>query len=55
METEQVALQSEEEAKYIPNIEGQNIVFKPNPGPQTLFLAAPEREVLYGGAAGGRG
>jgi hypothetical protein len=31
----------------------QNIVFSPNPGPQTLFLAAPEREVLYGGAAGG--
>ena len=31
----------------------ENIVFKPNPGPQTAFLAAPEREVLYGGAAGG--
>lgn len=29
------------------------IIFKPNPGPQTEFLAAPEREVLYGGAAGG--
>ena len=28
-------------------------IFKPNPGPQTLFLSAPEREVLYGGAAGG--
>jgi len=28
---------------------GFNIVFKPNPGPQTEFLAAPEREVLYGG------
>lgn len=25
----------------------------PNPGPQTEFLAAPEFEVLYGGAAGG--
>lgn len=33
----------------------QNVIFKPNPGPQTTFLAAPEREVLYGGAAGGRG
>lgn len=29
------------------------IAFKPNPGPQTLFLSADEREVLYGGAAGG--
>jgi hypothetical protein len=28
-------------------------VFKPNPGPQTNFLSASEREVLYGGAAGG--
>ena len=34
-------------------IEEQNIIFKPNPGPQTAFLAAPEREVLYGGSAGG--
>lgn len=31
----------------------QEIVFRPNPGPQTEFLAAPEQEVLYGGAAGG--
>ena len=31
----------------------QNVVFKPNPGPQTTFFAAAEREVLYGGAAGG--
>lgn len=29
------------------------MIFKPNPGPQTEFLAAPEREVLYGGSAGG--
>ena len=28
------------------------IVFAPNAGPQTEFLAAPEREVLYGGSAG---
>ena len=28
-------------------------MFKPNPGPQTEFLAASEREVLYGGSAGG--
>jgi len=30
-----------------------NIVFRPNDGPQTDFLAAPEIDVLYGGAAGG--
>lgn len=28
-------------------------IFKPNPGPQTQFLASSEQEVLYGGAAGG--
>ena len=31
----------------------QEVVFAPNAGPQTEFLAASEREVLYGGAAGG--
>jgi hypothetical protein len=31
----------------------ESIVFKPNTGPQTDFLAAPEQDVLYGGAAGG--
>jgi len=30
-----------------------NIMFQANEGPQTDFLAAPERDVLYGGAAGG--
>ena len=30
----------------------REIVFQPNPGPQTDFLAASEREVLYGGSAG---
>jgi len=33
--------------------EHANVLFKPNPGPQTEFLAASEREVLYGGSAGG--
>ena len=32
----------------------QEVIFKPNPGPQTEFLAASEREVLYGGSAGGK-
>jgi len=31
----------------------QDIIFKPNPGPQTDFLASTEQEVLYGGSAGG--
>ena len=31
----------------------ENVIFKANEGPQTDFLAAPERDVLYGGAAGG--
>ena len=31
----------------------QNIIFQPNPGPQTDFLSSSEQEVLYGGAAGG--
>ena len=33
--------------------EHANVLFKPNDGPQTDFLAASEREVLYGGSAGG--
>lgn len=31
----------------------QSVIFSPNEGPQTDFLAAPETDVLYGGAAGG--
>lgn len=34
-------------------IPDDNITFQASPGPQTQFLAAPEREVLYGGAKGG--
>lgn len=42
------AMKTEEEAE-----KAKEVIFKPNPGPQTDFLAATEREVLYGGAAGG--
>ena len=35
------------------NFQPQDVIFEPLPGPQTEFLAAPEREVLFGGAAGG--
>tara|TARA_B100000287_G_scaffold435493_1_gene504103 strand:+ start:4848 stop:6530 length:1683 start_codon:yes stop_codon:yes gene_type:complete len=31
----------------------ENVIFSPNDGPQTDFLAASETDVLYGGAAGG--
>ena len=31
----------------------ENVIFRPNEGPQTDFLAAPETDVVYGGAAGG--
>ena len=34
-------------------VDGSPIIFKPNPGPQEEFLSAGERDVLYGGAAGG--
>lgn len=33
--------------------DNREVAFKPNPGPQTDFLAANEREVFYGGARGG--
>lgn len=32
---------------------GSYVAFMPNEGPQKDFLAAPEKDVLYGGAAGG--
>ena len=35
------------------HINQQEVIFKPNEGPQTQFLAASEREVFYGGARGG--
>ena len=41
---------TEKQDKKAPN---SNVVFEPNVGPQYSFLAAPEKEVLYGGAAGG--
>ena len=33
--------------------EAQRVIFQPNKGPQTEFLSSNEREVLYGGSAGG--
>jgi len=31
----------------------EDVIFEPNPGPQTSFLSSTEQEVLYGGSAGG--
>ena len=39
----------------VPDLETLNVetLWRPHPGPQTVFLAAGEFEALYGGAAGG--
>ena len=58
-ETEQGKVVTPEELNVLPKSlqaeidAGTNVVFHPNEGPQTEFLAADEKDVLYGGAAGG--
>jgi len=47
-----------EDLKRVPravreHLQHHDVVFKANEGPQTTFLESPERDVLYGGAAGG--
>ena len=51
---------TESETKVLPDsiqehldTTGSYVAFMPNEGPQTDFLAAAEKDVLYGGAAGG--
>src|SRR6056300_269649 len=51
---------TESEAKELPDAiqqhldtTGSHVAFMPNEGPHTDFLAAGEKDVLYGGAAGG--
>jgi hypothetical protein len=51
---------TESESKTLPDsiqehldTTGSYVAFMPNEGPQTDFLAAAEKDVLYGGAAGG--
>jgi hypothetical protein len=34
-------------------LDAEDVIFKPNPGPQTDFLASTEDQVFYGGARGG--
>ena len=43
----------EELSPTVKEIAKEEVIFKPNEGPQTDFLAASETDVLYGGAAGG--
>ncbi len=50
---EQEATVQRQKAQIEQIAKDNNVVFKPNAGPQSSFLAASEREVLYGGAAGG--
>ena len=58
-ETEQGKVVTPDELNVLPKAlqaeidAGANVVFHPNEGPQTEFLAADEKDVLYGGAAGG--
>ena len=57
--TEQGKVVTTEELTVLPKAlqaeidSGSHVVFHPNEGPQTEFLAADEKDVLYGGAAGG--
>tara|TARA_R110002020_G_scaffold873_1_gene4333 strand:+ start:4756 stop:6351 length:1596 start_codon:yes stop_codon:yes gene_type:complete len=47
-----------DDLKHVPktlrdHLKDHDVVFRPNEGPQTTFLESPERDILYGGAAGG--
>ena len=64
LDTEEKVLTSnvitKEESKALPDQiqkhlddTGSHVAFMPNEGPQTEFLAASEKDVLYGGSAGG--
>jgi hypothetical protein len=52
LDTKQLASVADDE-QILEEIAERPVIFAPHPGPQTAFLAATEREVLYGGAAGG--
>ena len=53
-----VSVITDEDLKKVPqavreHLQHHDVVFRANEGPQTMFLESPERDVLYGGAAGG--
>ena len=55
IEGSEASVTSPEDLEGVPKAlkEEAEILFQPNEGPQTDFLAASETDVLYGGAAGG--
>ena len=55
IEGSEASVTSPEDLEGVPKAlkEEAEILFQPNAGPQTDFLAASETDVLYGGAAGG--
>ena len=57
-ESKEGKIVTEEELKettpsVVESLSNAHVLFHPNEGPQTDFLAAGEKDVLYGGAAGG--
>lgn len=52
-EPEKKSIPAEPKAEPYDPLKAREVIFQPNPGPQTEFLSASEQEVLYGGAAGG--
>ena len=48
-----ITTETDDLPKALRAVAEENVIFRPNDGPQTDFLAASETDVLYGGAAGG--
>jgi len=48
-----ITTETDDLPKALRTVAEENVIFRPNIGPQTDFLAASETDVLYGGAAGG--
>ena len=48
-----ITTETDDLPKALRTVAEENVIFRPNTGPQTDFLAASETDVLYGGAAGG--
>ena len=48
-----ITTETDDLPKALRAVAEENVIFRPNEGPQTDFLAASETDVLYGGAAGG--
>ena len=48
-----ITTETDDLPKALRTVAEENVIFRPNDGPQTDFLAASETDVLYGGAAGG--